>query len=355
MPVDEPRQKRQNWYKIATILLSVITVTISFVSGIYYKRTGERQQKLDRIDQKIEKLILQKEKLLRVPKVEVLLQTLEKSGLPENAFQTLGEIPAVVQIRHAGGETARGITVEIMSNADILKFTPDPSVEQFTYSVDPSKKKTRIEIPQLRANSCVQGTITTNRITPLTFQTSIDQGSLMQRKGEELKWIDKIMPYEEMEKLNPTSVTSIDEINRLVDKLRVIQKQERDRSVFDSAPAGLNVLLSGIAPILIIVLFFFQREYIRGKKGHRLGNRIGRSKMDGSLKLGMSGSEVKQILGEPQRISTREVGSGPKERWEYTPRASLFYGWQPDAFITLREGKIVQVEYKEYGHRDYRT
>ncbi len=105
----------KNWYKITTIILSIVMVVLTFISVILYRYLDKRKTNMEIISQKIGEFTKREDILSCIPKVDVLTMTLNESGFPETAFSSFPTVPAIVLIEHVGGETAKGITVSIIS------------------------------------------------------------------------------------------------------------------------------------------------------------------------------------------------------------------------------------------------
>lgn len=362
MPDREAPQREKNWYKVTTIILSVAMVAIMFVSVIYYRNIDLRQKAEEKIEEKIDAIQARKAELLAVPKVKVFLLTLDKSGLPETAFKPLSKIPSVVRIEHAGGDTAKSITVEISSASDIVGFIPNSSVEDFTYRVSNNKKGLRIEVPQLRRDSVVEGTIMCLTIAALSSKVRIDTGMLLHLPANTDQ--AKYFTIDEVAKLDIRSIKSPAEANAFVERLRFLLRIQRDRpTTFTENP------LTSI--LLILVLFwifgtgiFVVPIYFKGKKNHALGNKIGCCMQHDSIKSGMSESEVRELLGPPHSISRITKQGDSILKWAYEPSPSLFHSrdpngptganrWEPDLFIEWEKGQVIQYEYHTFGSRDF--
>jgi len=358
--VDGPSPQR-NWYKVATLALSAAMVGIMFVSGIYYKRIDNRTRRIDAVQDKIQKFLEQRSKVVEFPKVEVSLLTLEKSGLPRSAFSGLAEIPAVIRICHAGGGTARGISVNIESMSKILRFVPDSSVEAFSNTLSGDGKSLRIDVDQLRRKSTVSGTILCEGVGGLRAETRVDQGQVWDNDlSSQPKQVPKKLAYEDLDRLESTVYTSEKQIDTVVEKLRDLLSRERhppqeegNRSVLRAIWPVLLPLILGVLTFIFMLFYSRHREERRGAEAKKMGDKIGHCKEQGTLTVGMPDKEVHQILGEPNKIDTIQDKNGLLTIWYFEPPATRSYSWQPDALVKLRDGKVHSVEYKEYGKRKY--
>lgn len=368
MPVEQTPDKQRNWYKVATIVLSSAMVVITFISGVYYKRIDDRTKRLNKIESKIDKLHLQKEKIVRIPKVAITLMTLEESGLPQSAFDNLAEIPAVLRIKHSGGDTAKGITVNVSSSSNIIKFLPEPSVEKFSHEIDEDKRNLRLEIKQMRRDSNIQGTIMCSEMASLEVKPRIDAGTILnQAENKTLTTSDPFIRFNELDKIVPSSISSVEEIELTDRKLRFLLSREREKSIFDDIPTtykiiGSTLTIISIAGMLVFIREAFDRkitrkvreqEYQESVKANDLGNIIGRAKQSALIKIDMPQNEVEQLLGPPTKVIFDNNNGEEAEKWFYTPTASKEFGWQPDATVTFKNSKVHGIEYIEYGKRDY--
>lgn len=361
MPNGDKPSPRRNWYKAATLALSATMVVIMFVSGIYYKLSDERVRRMDAVQDKIGKFLDQRAKVSELPKVEISLLTLEKSGLPRSAFSGLAEVPAVVRVSHVGGRTARGISVDIESNSKILRFVPDSSVEIFSHTVAEDGKSLRIDIEQLRRKSVVSGTVLCEGIGALRADARVDQGQVLgDAAGSQPRQLADKLDFGDLDKLESTVYRSEKHIDAVVEKLRDLLARERNppqeegNTLFSGFVLTVLSALSLSALALITVHVVDRRKNKRlGIDTKRLGNKIGLCKERGTITIGMPEDEVRGMLGEPGKIGTIQDENGFVAIWSYEPQATLFSGWQPDAFVKLREGRVQSVEYREYGKRIY--
>lgn len=353
MPEQVGEKKGFNWYKVATVVLTIAMVGIMFVSGIYYRGIEERNRKTDKIEEKIDKLREQRERIRKIPTVEILLQTLEESGLPRSAFKDLPQIPAVISIRHAGGDTAKGVTVVVESLCDITSYLPEPCIEEFAFQISEDKKRLTMDVPQLRKDSVVQGTIMCDCIGKMSFTARVDEGKVVDIGSTEEKESIEGYTYADLDRMNPRSFSSESTVDDAIEKLRFLIKKERglapSRST-DGAAVALEVMMRVMVVVMCLLVVGL---LLRGVRARKQGNKIGSCKEQGLIKVGMSALQVEKVLGVPHSISIVAGKDSDVEIWKYEPPASPFFGWQPDAFVTMESSKVVKLEYKEYGKRSY--
>lgn len=364
MGADEPKRQDggKNWYKLATLLLSLAMVALTFVSVVTYRSLDAQHREEKRIENVISLLQEQDAVLKLIPRIRVTLIAIGKSGLPSSAFEALAEVPAVLRLRHVSGNTAKSITVEVVSAAKIVRFLPERSVEQFSFEISPDKHSLRIEVDQLRRNSIVQGTIMCDSIGGLVHTAGIDVGVVEPEGDDPKKRMQRSLSLADLNKLNPSTIESTAEIEDIIEQLRRLQRRERDRGSSYNGSFMSDVIL----PVLIFGSFWLALSaaifYFPGKRQHELGNRIGRSMALGLIKNGMSESEVQGILGPPRTCTTSIDGEhSSSRRWEYGPRPSWFHSrdrfslrcWEPDLNIDWKDGKVAHVEYKTYGIREF--
>ena len=216
---------------------------------------------------------------------------------------------------------------------------PDATVEQFTFAINEAKDKLRIEVPQLRGQSIVQGTIMCSRNASMSCDTRIDEGILLpqvSKIGHDSS--SPIKTYEDVENINPGSVQSKSVVDDLIDAVRQVQKREREEPLLGEVSDTVQFTLLAVLPVISCLLVAAIYDYRKGKYGNDIGNRIGLSKMKGWIQDGMSQAEVTELLGQPQTITIESEADTDITQWSYVPHASIFFGWQPDVFINTASG-----------------
>lgn len=356
MPNGEKVRRERNWYKVATLILSVAMIGIMFVSGIYYKRVEKRDRRVAKVQERIGKLLERKKELERVPKVEVEVLTLKESGLPEFAFESLNEVPGVVCVRHGGGETAIGITVQVKSSAEIVRYIPDTSVEGSSYRISKDKRSLTLEIPRLRRNSVIQGTIMSSGIGSMSFNERIDKGILLDQKEAAEGIVASPFRFSDLEALDVGAFSSVRDVEDAVARLRLLSKEET-QTQWSPLTGGLVAALVSVLGAFVIMVISLTVIYFRGRQSHELGKLIMQCKDEGLIQVGMAKEKVREILGVAEEVSTKLSEGVPSEEWVYKPRPSFFHSrrggsqWEPDMFVNFKDGKVTSFEYKEYGER----
>jgi len=358
MPDKEISLKNWNWYKVSTIILSILTVCVLFVSGVYYKSVDESARRADKIQAKIDKLSEQRDKLKKIPKVKVSILSLSNSGLPQTAFNSLAKIPAVLRIKHIEGRTAKNITVSVTSSLEIVEYIEEPSVEKYTLEINKDRKRIVLDIRTLRPGSIVQGTLMCSGVGQFSHTTRIDTGEVIsdpEPKEEPKEELDMSIYFSNnrLDSIDPSSLTSTDKIDTTIKSLRYLLNREHDSSPFSGFNNYLKIIFAGFLPAILVIFFIIGRALPKWKKGKKLGDLIGKCKENDLLQPGTDAEEVKKILGYPHDIEFVNSEEGKIEKWSYKTTASPIYGWQPDAYIKIKDSKIVEIEYKEYGQRNY--
>lgn len=353
MPADT--SKERNWYKIATFVLAVATLTVSFISGVYLKRVDQRNQRVAAIEAKIQTVQERREKLKNTPRVAIQLLTISRSGLPETAFQSLKEVPAVIRIRHHGGLTVKGITVLVESSYPIIRLLTDVSTDHYETKLSDDGRLLTIDVPQLRPQSNIDLTVMCGGPTHFTATTRIAEGEVYEQPAEQ-KVNETMLATDSnsLEQLDPNALTTDIEIARELDNLTVLLKQEREQPLLigDFGNTG-SFILTSFGPLAVSLLVYVVFLYFRGRNANERGNRIGRVHSQNLLKAGNTKDEVRQLIGEPDRIILTSGDALTQEEWLYEPHYSRFFGWQPDVKLKFENDRVVFVEFKEYGERTY--
>lgn len=351
MPSENPGGDR-NWYKVATVILSIVAVAISFTSGIYYKRVDQRAARIDEIDKKIESFQVQRERLRAVPRIEVKLLTLAGTGFPESVFKELREFPSVVRIGHAGGGTVKDATVLVTSTAVIGRIVSSPSVESYRTNLSEDRRSVTVDVPLLRPGSLIDLTLMAEDLPTLAVTTRVAEGVVLDEVSESNEANEsRLLQPLGVEAIDPADYTTEEGIERALAQLRFIRNIERTRPLllgeFGSFIAGSLALAFGWLAIFIGWLYHV------GRRARARGNRIGRAKRDNALKIGSTKEEVRAALGTPDSAAAITEGEKTFELWRFEPPANLFFGWQPDAFVKFSGESVVSLEYKEYGEKSY--
>lgn len=354
-----------NWYKIATILLSVAMLILTFISIVYYRHLLNVQQRAKIVNDKIIELQERLTYLEKIPKVTIDLITLQGSGLPEFAFSRMKSVPAVVTIKHITGETARGITTKISSETNIFNVFTGESIEPFTYEVSEDKRSVVFDIPQLRRGSSVQATLMQRGLGALKHETRIDVGEIgdwtttirpLFFTGS--KWAEglpekrfkfaSIRNIKEVEEIDPAEMTRTEEIKNKLVSLKIFRKIVKSEpflslslSKFGSFGEFLIAALgTALFGILVMPLLHDLSQWPQNKKV------LAAAEGERTL-LGLKTSEIEEILGKwDRRIYRVHDSEQYNELWYYPckkiifPRKAL-----KSAAVCFSEGKAVQVYY----------
>lgn len=355
---------RTNWYKVATILLSGAMVLIMFVTGIYYRAHDSSSQRIAKIEEELEKVTNRKSSIEKTPTVSVELLTLEKSGLPSSAFSGLDAVPAVIRLEHVRGETAEGISLRVRSYARILEYLPDASVEESSYEISDDRYSLRVDIPKLRRDSKLQGTIRCSRVSRIDLDIRIDNGVILQDLDRRARQNQKrrYLTYNDLTSIDPAEFVTIPQIETALQDLSSLIKKERGereetgRASFWSYFTDFLITIAYILIPMFGLIYLISRHFDRksGEVGQALGDKIGKAIADGRISIGTPIEEVRGILGVPGKVSrTQDTVQPDQETWEYEPAASRAFGWQPDIKLTFKNGVVTHVEFTEYGERQY--
>jgi len=336
MPNVSPPRDR-NWYKIATVVLSVVTLVISFVSGVYYRRVDARNDRLKQLEGRVDALLARREKLRSTPRVDVALLTLAKSGLPEAAFQSLREVPAVLRIQHASGGTAKGLTVVVESTEPIVKVTPATSVENYTTRTSEDQRVFTIDVPQMRPKSALDVIFMSRGASTWKSTASLAEGLISdssedERRTEYVDYQEYLQARAGDSEIEPDSINSEATLAEMIAAVRRLMKYERDRPLLLPDPISTLLLFVGLSLSVGIIIFSIH-EIIRGRIARRAGRRIREASAEHRLTLGLSKDAVRKVLGEPDTVVLEGDGTSTTEIWRYEPYEAMFYGWQPHATV----------------------
>lgn len=160
---------------------------MSIMLAVYYHYVDARKQNVNLVSSKIGLLKNRKEQISRIPKIRVDVKTLKTSGLPESAFSTLPEVPLVLTVDHAEGETAQQITIRISSEMPISRIIPNDSIDLFDYQIDKSRHSAVFNIPQLRKESSIRATIMQRGLGEIKESIRIGVGKLAEVEDTKLR------------------------------------------------------------------------------------------------------------------------------------------------------------------------
>ena len=346
--------RERNWYKLATIFLTIVTIVISFISSVYYRRADRRNERLKELEARTDALLVRREKIRATPKVDVTLLTLASSGLPEAAFGSLREVPAVLRIQHSGGSTAKGVTVVIEATEPITRVTPGTSVENYVTRLSEDKRVFTIDVPQLRPKAALDVILMSRGVSRWTSTASVAEGvipdSEPRTQAEFLEYWSRrrMLRTDDDEPIDPSTVSSEEQIADMLQRLRAEVRTERGRPLL--LPESGRVALWGVLLILVVLLIALGTyDLVRGREAKRIGQRIRDASLHGRVEPGGSRETVERILGEPDKITVEGDSTSPAEVWHYQPYDSLFFGSQPHATVRFVANGIVSVEYQLKG------
>ena len=365
--------KDRSWHKTATIVISTVTLILSFISVIYYKQMDLRNQRIHQIDDKIKAFQDRLEVLNRIPKVAVEIKTLKSSGLPESAFQGISPLPSVVEITHKGGATARGITIQVQSNSPILQVLPDKSIDSLSVSVAKDGKAVTFDIPQLRRDELLRATIMHRGLATLDLATRIDEGEIIKttpqspegsgddtrirtREGQFLQTMKAYEPerksfsrfvalisFEAAQELSPDDFTSVNDVLAVIEGLKLVRREVAEEPTISIIPQSqFSVfMIAGLLSLALMFVVDVVNFYVK--------KRILKAREANNLKIGQKNSEVVAMIGTLNRTRSAIKNSTEcDELWYYHGYDKLFIRKSvPGVAIFLSNGIVSKVEYLE--------
>lgn len=346
---DVSKNEPINYYKIATLVLSVITVVIAIVSGVYYKRLELSRNFEEATNRLIERLQDRRLEIESIPTIDVDITSLNDAGLPATMLESLQIVPASVVLKHKSGGTVGNITLVVHSSRKIVDVAVDSPLEQTNFTISDDLQQIKIEVVQMRPSSSVAITITTNGVSRIDVQTAIEV-------GREYAQIDnsQSIPISSLFETNisgvdPARFHSSEEIERAIQVL-----QARANIKPQILPTWLLIVFGPIVYFGLAIGFVFARRVLRRRKRLPLEQRLGRAITEGLIKPGMSSAEIELVLRDIEYSAcfiTKEDG---------TTSTGLFYvlpaiqdSWAPDLLVEVVDDKATEIRFIEYGKRDY--
>lgn len=165
---------KQWWPAIAAAVISVIGLMgVAIYQNFYVQRNLE----LELINNQT---ISKRQELSRaeaVPKVQLILTTIQEADLPEQMLRSMGAIPSTIELLHIGGDPASGIDLLINSSESILEIHEWETLE--TYSVTllgDERNRVKLTANRLRKNASIGFTVITASPTELEADLLIETG-----------------------------------------------------------------------------------------------------------------------------------------------------------------------------------
>lgn len=344
-----------------TIVLSGAMVILTFTSVIYYRYSDLVKNQIDACSKKIDAFNNRHEALTRIPIVQVEIKTLKGSGFPESAFSLLPTVPSVLSVSHVRGETAKGITIKLSSESEIVQVIPEPSTEESFHKLSDDSHCVSFQINQLRKDSSIHAMIMHKGLGKVTLTKSIDIGKFsngLNNQPSDDKKLKKLLDQSMLLKISPKFLgNSFDlsdindlspdyysdtmEIEQINYGLKELRRNIAKQPFIYISP---NAYLALLGMLMLLCLYelthaTFLDTLIDHKGTYALRNYL--------LQSDMTIKEAKSLLGKWNRQQYKVIkGDGILDLWIYPPvKKLLFIKGCPGCIIVLSKEKINEVYY----------
>jgi hypothetical protein len=323
----------KNWYKLTTLVLSIITVILSVITGVYYHYGDAKDKGVSNLNSKIEALQKRKIELLEIPKLNVEVFSLKESKLPGRAFEKLQEIPSMVKLSHAGGSSAKEITLSIKSSEPIISYQANDIPEPLKINKK-SDFLLEANVDRLRKDVSLEIVLYTKHLTNIEYHLITDYGVRILDKARTTNLYSDLMNWET---LSPQNYDQIDDIDFLTTYLNRELVDIRSKPIVDTS---IIIIVISIGYFVLFPLWFVYRRI----RDFKMSRRIIHSYERDLLKADMETNDLLRLLGKPRHRFTPTKGKNPNlERWEYDP-PGLWRAY-PDLFLILEGGKLREYYY----------
>lgn len=197
------QDEKRDWsgYKLATFLVSVLSVIVIGAQALYNNYYVQRWKKIEYLTAELVRKRQELEHQALTPKVALNLNTLEKAGLSSQLLDSLSAVPSTVEITNVGGGTAKGLLVDLTSTEQIIQFQKWPSPESFFVTRRGADAKAlRLESAQIRKGSVIGLTLLTKKLPKLDTKVLLDSGELVspqeEQKSKDLSTLLLKLPFE---------------------------------------------------------------------------------------------------------------------------------------------------------------
>jgi len=186
-------EKTNEWngFKLATFIVSVLSVLIIGAQAVYNNYYIQGWKEVEYLTGELERKRQEFNRQQALPKLQLIVNTLEQAGLLIEMFKSLTAIPSTIEIQHVSGGTAKGLLIEVIASEPILQFHKWQSIEDFTVKkLGGQNKSLRLEAPQLRKGATIGLTLLTRGIPKIETKTVIDTGEDVESQEKDSPSLD---------------------------------------------------------------------------------------------------------------------------------------------------------------------
>ncbi|MFX0142238.1 MAG: hypothetical protein ACFFDN_51845 [Candidatus Hodarchaeota archaeon] len=170
-------KNKWTWLKPATFIISVITVLIIFLQSIFSYFDKQQSKEIDYCSKELKLKMDEINKIKSEPKIDINIKTLEEYDLPNYILKNLPDIPSTIEIRHFSGETVKGLSMELISTEQILRYENNSSLENLSLEyLDGNRKILRIDAARIRSGAIINLKIFTNKIPAIKKKVLFGEG-----------------------------------------------------------------------------------------------------------------------------------------------------------------------------------
>ncbi len=329
--------------RILTIVISFLSLIIGFASA-YYAYQSRVDTKIERLNEKI-RVFQEREKELRsIPNLRVTSISLDEIDLPLFAFEGLNKYPIGIKIEHIYGGSATDISLLVQTTASIISSEVIKDSEPHVVEKS-SDRSITVSLEKMRPTSVFQMLIFTKEPSSITYNLIADSGKEFIADNSSS---NTLFPgLNNWWALEPSSIEDSNEARVIIQGLSFLQSMEIGKPIINFQLASFIALCCLYFSFIIYVLIKTGRRYAEHYKMHKAIDKCIEEK---SLRVGMSVSEIMDILGEPRIVSKPKIGKGENaERWDYVPVPFLVMkqSW-PDIFLIIDDNKLMDFHIHAY-------
>jgi hypothetical protein len=309
--------------KKVILIIGLMIPLLGLLYNIYANYNNNRITQINFLNSKLD----ERKREIKTPLIYVQINTLEMSGLPTEILNALPIIPSTIEIENIRGESAKDITLDIFSSVPINKFNKWETVENFSISfLDKSKKRLKINIPQLRSGTEIGVTFLTSQIPNYDFKFFADKGELFdldkesQKRDETINFLKNELGsnYVYMSSLRRISienywlVTSASksnlalEIELLEKKINELKKDNMAKALFRFFIERPKLLFAFML-IITISYMLVSAVYLDNKKNKWKYSALLKIVKKNEIKNGDSIFKILELFGTPSNITIPDI------------------------------------------------
>lgn len=320
--------KEWSGYKIATIVVSIISVLIIGTQAFYNYYYNRRWQQINYLNEQLKQKKSEKSENDRIPKLSVFVNTLEKASLSKEMISRIQWYPSTIEIKHVGGETALGINIEIISNVPIKEFYKWTSTEPFSVRRELGNHDNsvlRLTIPSMRKGANLGITILTTSLPTIKTSMVADKAELMSENELPL------ITYDILKDADPYIIKSL--LSRQTDPLDaqiLLIQRKIDILQDESIIAGLTTNpLTMVYLLFVIMILLGAYMFVKGipsdfRKRRKFLQTI-QMIHENQFSLGTNYKTICQSLGSPDKVSVLETANTPILEFAYFSSFESFF------------------------------